>query len=526
MNNTSTLEIPFSSSHLTKVECYVNFFRYVDIWGKTGQIAGNGGPISNHNNGEFDAWNTVLDSKGEGYHTTEYGKLYCRKKYFVGSYYVGREHPYTIDPKIKGRNSAKNTANEETAWETYNQYGCIDSLYSCTIDHESSIINFNHPLIAWEKKTKDGTEYYVPQVKQNGKLWDEYSRCEIIIKIKHADWDKGDGLYEETLYITQYPGIYVEEDHNYGLENSADNIYVKTATTTKPNFAVVHNLTNHNGSNNNPNMYVIHVTQLSDEDDMKYEIGDPRTLNRNNYLAGYENIEDVELTNTEWTGVNLGSSANSRYTVRPSNDNRMYPVNGTNTGILYYYPTDETIGHGTKKNFIAPVFRIASSYGKAYVGSKEELRRRCATYQEAGRPAGRWRLPTDAEIRFIAQLSADNKIPVLFGATGASGMGYYWSAHGGLKIDGNNTVADNPEGDPGDNGQYKNVIVNAARCVYDEWYWVTTDGSQDVIMPETKKEKGQPADEYWGHVTTVMWGDKPKDNTQAQALARKYVTTK
>lgn len=569
MNNVSTLQIPFATSHKTKLECYVNYFRYVDIWGTTGYAGGgtSGTKLSNeHNSKEFDTWKTKCDSDGEGYHTTNFGKLYCRPRYFVGPYYVGREHPYTIDPEIKGRNSAKNSENEETAWETYNQYGCIDSLYSCTIDHENSIINFNHPLIAWEKKTSGGTEYYVPQVKKNGKLWDEYSRCEIIIKIKHADWDKGDGLYEETLYITQYPGIYVEEDHDYGMENQGKTNENRSTNSASPYvlvngnntntysayFARINFLVNHDGSNNNPNMYVIHVTQLSDEDDMKYEIGDPRTLYYNNDLISYDDKgnqdvngflvdkSDNEKSFSIWTGKNANGAFNNtygNYSIYGPNYGFLYTpkiysarrLEDNTTGILkYYYPTDETPEDqpGSKTNFIAPVLRVAASYGKAIDGSKEELRRRCATYQEAGRPAGRWRLPTKAEIKFIAQLSADGKIPILFGsdakddATGLYKDGYYWSAQGGVIANGYGKVEDNDLGDLSWNGA--GVVVNAARCVYDEWYWVKADGSQDVIT-ETVKENGQPDDEYWGHVTTFMWGDKLKDNTQAKALVRKYV---
>lgn len=80
-----------------------------------------------------------------------------------------------------------------------------------------------------------------------------------------------------------------------------------------------------------------------------------------------------------------------------------------------YYPTDETTGPGSKEQYIAPKLRIASSYGAVLPQiSRTAARRRCATYQEAGRPAGRWRVPTKAEMQYICNLSAKGKIPKLF----------------------------------------------------------------------------------------------------------------
>ncbi|MBQ2189676.1 MAG: hypothetical protein II452_02275, partial [Paludibacteraceae bacterium] len=50
---------------------------------------------------------------------------------------------------------------------------------------------------------------------------------------------------------------------------------------------------------------------------------------------------------------------------------------------------------------------------------------RCAMYQENGYPAGRWRLPTEAEVAFMMRLQADGTLPGLF----ASNCNY-WLANG------------------------------------------------------------------------------------------------
>ena len=173
-------------------------------------------------------------------------------------------------------------------------------------------------------------------------------------------------------------------------------------------------------------------------------------------------------------------------------------VTGANRRLLYYYPTDES---SLKENFIAPTFRIASSFGRTTVDGRAEMRRRCASYQEAGRPAGRWRVPTKAEVRYIAQLSADGKIPILFGSTAKSAdFGYYWSAQGGVKVNGKGQVEDS-NGDPSNN--YPDGVL-ATRCVYDEWYWNKVDGGEfpAIIRPNGPLE------------TKFYWGDRPKDNTQ------------
>ena len=108
-------------------------------------------------------------------------------------------------------------------------------------------------------------------------------------------------------------------------------------------------------------------------------------------------------------------------------------------------------------NAIAPQFKIASSAGASLYSSPdqsrmtyEQAKRRCASYQEDGYPAGRWRIPTDAEIRFVISLSNKSKIPSLFGGT-------YWAASGAkLDDEGEETVTNNGA---------------SVRCVYDSWYW-------------------------------------------------------
>ena len=83
--------------------------------------------------------------------------------------------------------------------------------------------------------------------------------------------------------------------------------------------------------------------------------------------------------------------------------------------------------------------------------------RRCASYQEHGFPAGRWRLPTTAEILYIVELQRLGKIETLFYDNKT-----YLSATDRIAVDGNN------------NYKLTTGLGNSnasVRCVYDEWYW-------------------------------------------------------
>ena len=142
--------------------------------------------------------------------------------------------------------------------------------------------------------------------------------------------------------------------------------------------------------------------------------------------------------------------------------------------LTYYYPTENS---DRTYNMIAPSFRISTKLsGTEYGGTGlEQARYRCASFQENGFPAGRWRLPTMAEVTFVSQLSANGVFEWQFG-------GDYWSAHGGVYVDKKNkTVAP------------KTLSNGLIRCVYDTWYW----GDEQVPVVD---EEGQ-------FFNSFTWGD-------------------
>ncbi|MBQ7458422.1 MAG: hypothetical protein IJS70_04560 [Bacteroidales bacterium] len=113
-------------------------------------------------------------------------------------------------------------------------------------------------------------------------------------------------------------------------------------------------------------------------------------------------------------------------------------------------------------NIIAPIFMFASEWGRQgnAESSFQTVAKRCATYQEAGYPAGRWRLPTEAEVAFVAYLQANNFIGTLFG------RGRYWISNGtAVQVSGSSVTSTG--------------TGNSTRCVYDLWYW----GADPVVEP-------------------------------------------
>lgn len=124
------------------------------------------------------------------------------------------------------------------------------------------------------------------------------------------------------------------------------------------------------------------------------------------------------------------------------------------------------VGTRDNSNFIAPAFLISSRWGRPgnspFPDDLETAEKRCATYQEAGYPAGRWRLPTEAEVFFVYQLQDKDLVDGLF--TGGSGSYGYWVSSGKLFAEDGNLWFKNSADEAHHSG-------HSVRCVYDYWYW-------------------------------------------------------
>ena len=176
-----------------------------------------------------------------------------------------------------------------------------------------------------------------------------------------------------------------------------------------------------------------------------------------------------------------------------------------NKTLQYYYPTD---GDGNTFQIVAPKFRIVSfNNASGKYCDPDGAAMRCASLQEDGIPAGRWRLPTVAEIKYIITLQKAGAIQEIF----SSSTSYYATAAYGdknhsklitLTLDGNNY-------------NWNNLTSGmSVRCVYDEWYW---GGTRDAVKnPSPSKQSTQGANyrtDYLGNPIYFdeyyfTWGDR------------------
>lgn len=244
-------------------------------------------------------------------------------------------------------------------------------------------------------------------------------------EIRHQDdynYTTGD------IVITQYPAMYIDElqSNKYAFLNGTGN---------QKSSDVSHVYDDHNNSlsslssrdyvddtdnqNKNSHMYRVHVTAVAG---MSYTIGDPRLWS----------------TRVVTTLDNLGED---------------------------YMETAEV-----NEDMISPEFMVASSVGAHSVDeplSYQFAATRCAAYQESGYPAGRWRVPTKAEILFLITLSGKSKIPQLFSPDSALSKGGYWCSSGVVYPlnDGTITYLDF------EHAANYNSNKNWVRCIYDSWYW-------------------------------------------------------
>ena len=322
--------------------------------------------------------------------------------------------------------------------------------------YQQALKRYESDLKTWNNQSNFVTVYGQSITFEHAVSADVYVPYTYTIEVTNKDGQK------QELTITQYPPIYITGEYN---SNGSSNRFVYGETTNETlvgkgwdafytvvddnnkSLGGAHDPGDGSSSNNNKNQYTIHVTQLDAGDESKYIIGDPR------------NPTPTKLSSLEKYGTT------------------------SQKGLQSYLKTrGET---GTEREYdrmIAPVFKIASSWGVVTKGSIDyaQAQKRCASYQENGYPAGRWRIPTEGEIEFIVSLSNKGYIPKLFG-------GDYYASSKRYYIGGDEGTEGKFGGTAGSNNGNRSV-----RCVYDVWYWgdeklanpnVFTWGDTEPIRP-------------------------------------------
>lgn len=295
--------------------------------------------------------------------------------------------------------------------------------------------------------------------------------------------------FTEEITIVQYPAIYVIPDltTRYSIyvndiiktgDGGGDLVRYPETGNSYYGLGLVPGTNSTTGANPTY-MYVVNVSSLKGSDGFYYNTDNnnngPQTWY--NYIIGdpRQRINDTDLNDD-------GYDMDQHWVTAPD-------VNGIQRKLQNYYPTSTAEG---AFQVIAPKFRIVSFHGNGHrYHNYEGAKMRCASYQEDGFPAGRWRLPTYAEIQFVIKLQEDRVIsPIFFGSS------KYFSATNQITYNANgSTYMDFQDNSPGTiNGSNGSV-----RCVYDEWYW----GS------EREAQENPAANPPAGEEYLFTWGDEP-----------------
>lgn len=473
INNMNTLTIPFLSSHNVKVvEESIKATRpFYGVLGKNGYALGY--------NSKLHAW---IRDGGDG------------------NYYLD----YTNQPSGSEK------------WEP-----------SSWLTNTSTAIKLNHPLV--NENTKDDFDYSV------------YTIDFDIVHTDLEEGTHTYNQYLRHITIVQHPGIYIERLRNsdteivrrnpsstseqglYGYPDGeepwADKpwgyVYVNGgrfirhetkahsgAQATEDRYFTLHTDNNKREyqwqtvwyTGGSRDIYDIHVTVLPSSS--SFVIGDPREVRVNNLDDAEKYPGLYRFTIDGKTEQDKRFDQSILETIRPlspeMNPYGTYHPDMTRTGfnkakalygdeqyraLKWYYPTENST---RTENMVAPSYRISSKFSGIEFGNldKKYAEYRCAAFQEDGFPAGRWRLPTKAEINFIGMLSARGFFEFLF-----NNNGVYWSANGAVKVSGSSV-------------DYVNSTTALLRCVYDSWYWDEIDGLEgDPRQPQRN---------------VFVWGDREK----------------
>lgn len=280
--------------------------------------------------------------------------------------------------------------------------------------------------------------------------------------------DANEQSFVERVVFVQYPPIYIipSQSAEHSVFVNKYNRHSQNITYNSGKYVLAQCP---GTSDSGDHMYVINVSSFNKddrfeyldgaeyEDDYAYLIGDPRSK-----------VSDINLNNDNWDMIGSWQADNS------------------GRKLEYYYPTANNRDGKDPNIFqvISPKFRVASFLGGYSNGcTPEGAAMRCASYQEAGYPAGRWRLPTTAEIQFVISLQQKGAIQNIF-----YGGNYYYSSTDQVR---NQSTIDIRAIQWEQSG-----FTGSVRCVYDEWYW----GSE----PEARVNSG------FGGGYEFTWGDAPR----------------
>lgn len=301
--------------------------------------------------------------------------------------------------------------------------GCVHTTY--TVTAENGNVTFAHELDNTRSDNDIDYDFLVQTT---------------VVRIYHKN---NPSIYEDITFV-QYPAMYVTVNAGYEGNNRWNYINVNGnswenwntrggAGTGCPKVGneTVYWVGIGGKSSANHNMYQITVTAF-DKTTPDYLIADPRAAAKNITLfKGYSHNNNSKAPD---------------YPVQPD-QLKVEEIKGYRGTLVE-----------NAENLVAPEFMIASfcatcTNADGNIYPEDSGYYRCASYQEAGYPAGRWRIPTTAELEVVGKLCAQGKLPQIF----ANGEEYPSSS--GIFTNNNGSFTPTTS------------AATSIRCVYDTWYW-------------------------------------------------------
>ena len=292
------------------------------------------------------------------------------------------------------------------------------------------------------------------------------------VRVSHAD----DATVYKDVIIYQYPSIYGELNRTAGTNTGFLNAAAFT-TSQSENSPVWSNGNNNTrkslgsfngGSPTSMDKMVLTVSSLASLQGVTaftkngtavsfsdVVIGDPRVKISTLYNISYQGYE--------WDRDDLGIASENyidNYLIGdPDNSNVISP--------RFMFPSGRMGSNRTNSQTRDGIWRTAAM--------------RCAAYQEDGYPAGRWRLPTEAEVAFCRELQRYGYIDGLFYDTNR-----YWTSSGTYYYNGSIGTSE---------------TTASVRCVYDLWYWGDEPYNNDKVQIKEGVTPNTPATQWLGFMT-------------------------
>lgn len=300
--------------------------------------------------------------------------------------------------------------------------------------------------------------------------------------VYHAD----DHSYVKRVQIIQYPSIYGEMYHTdlwdsrfvnneRGVRGTGDgtttNVWNNHGESSSSNdyYSTLGGVRVYSGKSWNKTVLSIStLASFMSSSTVEYDwlLGDPRVRLADSGLYG------KDINGTSWARDDLGVEADG-------------------------YLDDYLVADINKGNYIAPKFMITSGLAADANHTWEHWKNaaeRCASYQEDGYPAGRWRLPTEAEIEFVIQLenSEHNYLDpdnVIFHPDHS-----YWASTGRYYYGKTHEFTTPTNVRP---GALSPSVAVSNRCVYDLWYWGDEYYNNENPAELVSRDSGEPAATRW-----------------------------